>query len=89
MQEILFKILIIIYGATAIIDIIAYWPTLKDLWRKKPSANIYSYILWTATTGIAFLYSLLILPDLPFRIVSGVVFFANVSILFLSLRLKK
>ncbi len=46
MQEILFKILIISYGTTAIIDIIAYWPTIKDLLiHKKPSANIQSYIL--------------------------------------------
>ena len=89
MKEILLKVLILSYGATAIVDTIAYWPTIKDLWRKKPSANIHSYILWTTTTGIAFLYSLFVLPDLLFRIVSGMTFFANMLILFLSFRLKK
>ncbi|MCK9379241.1 MAG: hypothetical protein M0P97_03835 [Candidatus Moranbacteria bacterium] len=89
MKEILLKILIICYGATAIVDTVAYWPTIKDLWHKKPSANFHSYILWTATTGIAFLYSLVVLPDLPFQIVSGMIFFANMLILFLSFKLKK
>ncbi len=90
MQEILFKILIISYGATAFVDILAYWPTVKDLYyAKKPSANITSYILWSTTNGIAFLYSLFILPDLLFRIVSGVYFFSNLLIIFLSFRLKK
>ncbi len=89
MEETLLKILIVSYGVTGIIDTIAYWPTIKDLWLlKKPSANIQSYILWTVTTGIGFLYSLLILPDLLFRFVSGMMFFANVVILILSIRLK-
>ncbi len=89
MEETLLKILIISYGATGIIDTIAYWPTIKDLWfLKKPSANIQSYILWTITTGIGFLYSLLILPDWLFRFVSGMMFLANVVILILSIRLK-
>jgi len=89
MQEILIKVLIICYGATAIVDIMAYLPTINDLWfHKKPSANIKSYILWTATAGTAFLYSLIVLQDLPFRLVSGTMFAANLLILILRIRLK-
>jgi len=88
MQEILLKIIIIAYGATVFVDVLGYWPTIKDLWNKKPSANTRSYVLWTTTTGVAFLYSLFILPDLLFRIVSGMFFVSNIIILFLILRLK-
>ncbi|MFH1227423.1 MAG: hypothetical protein V1701_05920 [Planctomycetota bacterium] len=89
MKSILFNLLIMVYGATGIIGLIAYWPTIKDLYyHKKPSANISSYVLWTATSGVAFLYALLILPDLLFIIVSGMNFGACGLVLFLSARLK-
>ncbi len=72
---------------TGIIDTIAYWLTIKDLMPlKKLSANIQSYILWTITTGVGFLYSLLILPDWLFRFVSGMMFFANAVILSISFK---
>lgn len=88
-QDILLKFIIFAYGATAIIDIVAYWPTINDLWRnKKQSANLKSYLLWSTTTGIGFLYSLFVLSDLLLRIVSGVIFLANISILVLVIRLK-
>lgn len=90
MQDTLIKLLIILYTSTAIIDMFWYWPTIIDLWKhKKPSANIRSYIIWTTTTFISFMYSLFILPDLPFRIVTGVIFVSNCVILLLSFRLKK
>lgn len=89
MNEILLKILILAYGGISIFAAIGYWPTISDLYfRKKPSANISSYALWTGTTGVAFLYSLFILPDLPFRLVSFVNFAACATVLVLSLGLK-
>lgn len=89
MKEILLHTLIIAYGGVGIIGVIAYWPTIKDLYHyKKSSANVASYVLWTTTSGIAFLYSLFILPDLLFRIVSGVNFVACILVLFLSINLK-
>ena len=83
------QLLIIAYACVGIIVAIGYLPTIKDLWiHKKKSANITSYIIWTITTGIAFLYSLFILPDLLFRIVSGLNFVCCSVILLLSIRLK-
>ena len=88
MKELLLHTLIIAYASVAVISLIAYWPTIKDLYYKKPSANINSYVLWTATSGIAFLYSLFILPDLLFRIVSGLNFGACALVLLLSINLR-
>lgn len=89
MKEIFLHILIIAYGAVGIVGLIAYWPTIKDLYHhKKPSANTVSYLIWTLTGGIAFLYSLFILPDLLFRFVSGINFGACVLVLFLSIRFR-
>ena len=89
MKEILLQALTISYAVVGVVGFIAYWPTIKDLYHhKKPSANIVSYMIWTITTGIAFLYSLFILPDLLFRIVSGINFGACALVLFLRIRLK-
>ncbi len=33
------------YGGTGIIGVVAYWPTIKDLWRGRPSANVLSYFI--------------------------------------------
>ena len=89
MKDILLKTLVIAYGVTAVVDIVAYWPTIKDLYyHKKASANISSFLLWTITTGIAFLYSIFILSDILLRVVSGMIFFSNALVLILSLSLR-
>jgi hypothetical protein len=84
------QLLIIAYASVGVIATIGYIPTIKDLWlRRKRSANITSYVIWTLCSGIAFLYSLFILPDLLFRMVSGLNFVCCAIILILSLRLKQ
>jgi hypothetical protein len=89
-QEIFTRGLIILYGATAFLDIFAYWPTIQDLYHhQKPSANHRSYSLWTITTGITFLYGIFLLQDRLFQIVSGFIFLANTIVLVLVLRLPK
>lgn len=88
MRELLLNVLIIVYASVAVIGLIAYWPTIKDLYRKKPSANINSYMMWTVTSGIGFLYTLFILSDLLLRIVSGLYLGANALVLLLSIKLR-
>lgn len=89
MIEILLKILMIAYAATGIVATIGYLPTIKDLLlHKKMSANIHSYIIWTSCATIVFLYSLFILPDLLFKIVSGLNFVCCLTILVLTLILR-
>ena len=89
MKGILLQVLTVAYAGVGIIGIIAYWPMIKDIYfHKKSSANVTSYILWTITSGIAFIYSIFILPDLLFRIVSGTNFAACALILYLSVKLQ-
>ncbi|MFA6437474.1 MAG: hypothetical protein WC242_00555 [Candidatus Paceibacterota bacterium] len=89
MKEILLKLLIIAYAGVGVVSVIGYLPTIRDLYHhKKQSANISSYVLWTITGAIAFLYSLFILPDLLFIIVSGLSFASCAIVLFLSVRLR-
>jgi len=88
MKELLLQILIIAYAATGIISFIGYWPTIKDLLKKKPSANISSYWLWTACSLIVLLYALFILNDVLVKIVTGLNFLACTIVLILSLKLR-
>lgn len=89
MKELLLQALTVAYGGVGIIGIVAYWPTIKDLYyHKKASANIASYMLWTGTASISFLYSLFILQDLLLRIVVGVNFGVCLIVLLLSIHLK-
>ncbi len=83
------QILILAYASVGVVATIGYIPTIKDLWLyKKPSANNNSYIIWTACSGITFLYSLFILHDLLFRIVSGLNFVSCALILCLGIMLQ-
>ena len=89
MKEILMQTLIVGYGATGILSLVGYWPTIRDLYyHQKPSANISSYILWTLTGGVGFLYSIFILYDLLLRIVLGLNLCACILVLLLRIRLK-
>ncbi|MEK6969904.1 MAG: hypothetical protein AABW48_05745 [Nanoarchaeota archaeon] len=75
MEKLGLQILIFAYASVNIIGIVGYLPTIKDLWvNKKMSANTNSYFIWTVSSAITFLYSLLVLPDFWFRIVSGLSF---------------
>ncbi len=89
MTELFIKILAVTYGSVGVIGIIAYWPTIKDLIDKKPSANLFSYFIWVATNLVTFLYSLFIVDDLLFQMVSGAYLVVNASVFFLRLRIKK
>ena len=86
MKELLLKILAVAYVVGGVVSLFAYLPTIKDLIVGKKSANVLSYFLWTITTGLAFLYSLFILPDVFFIIVSGISFFSCAIIFILGLK---
>ncbi len=89
MKELLLHIIIFAYACTAVIATVGYIPTITDLWmHKKKSANISSYVIWTVSSSFTFLYSLFVLPDLLFQIVSGLSFACCALILLLSVALK-
>ena len=88
MNEILLGTFSVLYGSVAILTLVAYYPTIVDLYHhKKPSANFSTYLLWSLASGIGFLYGIFVLPDVAFLLNAGVNFFANTVILFLRLRI--
>lgn len=88
-QQILLKILIVAFGATGVIGLLGYWPTIKDLYRKKPSANILSYALWTFTSLVGLLYSAFILSDMLILVVYALNLAACLIVILLTVGLKK
>jgi len=87
-METILQIIVFLYASTGIVAIIGYFPTIKDLMRKKESANIQSYIIWTFCSCIAFLYAFFIISDLLLEIVIGLGFASCAIILALALKLK-
>jgi hypothetical protein len=87
-NDLLVKSIIFLYAASGIVSTIAYIPTIKDLWlHKKMSANVSSYVLWTTTSFITLLYSVFVLQDALFRIISALTFISCGLILILALGL--
>ncbi len=84
----LLTIIAFLYAGTGIIATIGYFPTIRDLLRKKESANIHSYLIWTLCGLITFLYALFVISDLLLEIVTGLNFISCALILVLALRLK-
>ena len=90
MKELLLHTLTFAYGSVGLLTLIAYWPTVYDLYHhKRPSANVSTYLLWTIASGIGFMYGLCILPDPLFLLVAGTNFFANTIVLLLRMRLPR
>ena len=87
-MEILLKLLALLYLSTGIISTLGYIPTIKDLLHRIKSANIPSYVIWTLTGLIAYLYAFIIIKDLFLEIVTGLSFALCAIILTLALKLK-
>jgi hypothetical protein len=62
----LINLLKILYGISGVITFIGFIPTIQDLIKKKPSANLATYLVWTSTTLISSLYAVFIVKDLMF-----------------------
>jgi len=88
MYDLFIKILTIAYGIGGIITILGYIPTMTDLWNKKPSANISTYVIWTITTMVATLYGFFILNNILFNVVVTLQLIALIIILTLRIGLK-
>ncbi len=89
MPELALQIITYAYAGVGVVAAFGYFPTIRDLWHYKQSANTHSYAIWTLSTFIALMYSLFILTDPLFRIVSGINFVCCSLILALSIALKQ
>ena len=87
-MNIILTIIALLYASVGIIGFVGYFPTVKDLVKKIPSANLNSYIVWTYSSCITFLYALLVVSDLLLEVVTGLNFLACVTILILAVGLK-
>ncbi len=88
-MELILTIITVLYAGTGVVAAIGYLPTLRDLFNHVKSANVNSYLIWTCTSLVAFLYATLIISDLLLEIVTGVNLLFCALILFLSLKIKK
>ena len=77
-----------LYAGTGIVTTIAYLPTIRDLLKGKPSANISSYIVWTLCAFVTFLYALFVVSDLLLEIMTGLNFLSCALIWILAFRVK-
>ena len=89
MKEVLLQVLTLAYAFVGVVSIFAYWPTLKDLYDHKPSANIKSYLVWTMTSFVSFLYSIFLLSDWLILFIFGINFIFCVVVVLLVFRIKK
>ncbi len=70
-----------LFAVSGTVSFLAYFPTIIDLWRGKPSANISSYVLWASTAAAASLYSHVILGDMLAIVAADLQTLACVTIL--------
>jgi len=84
----LILIITFLYSIGGIITFIGFVPTMIDLWNKKPSANVNTYIIWGITTFFTSLYGFFVLQNLIFNIVINLQLFACIVVLILRIRLK-
>jgi len=68
------ELVTLIYSLTGLFGLIAYWPTYSDLRKNVPSANLNTYLIWVITTGVTFLYGLIVIGNSSFLVVSGLNF---------------
>ena len=88
MTENWITILTTIYWVSGILSMIAYFPTIRDLRKRIPSANIYTYILWFCYYIIALVYGIFVLKDKVFLMITSLDLTIILFIIFLICRLK-
>jgi len=81
--------LIFLYTTTGVISLVAYLPTMRDLWRGKSTAILYTYALWTGCSVITLLYGVFVLQDFLYDVITGIQFLACGITLILRIGLPK
>ncbi len=88
MERYFIAALTFLYGIGGVITFFGFFPTMKDLWKGKPSANIATYIIWTITTFLTSLYAIFVVKDLVFSVVINFQLAACLIVLILRMRLQ-
>lgn len=82
------QIFTLLYSIAGIVGFTAFFPTIADLLKGNPSANIKTYLIWSIITVFAFLYGVFVLKNLMFNLVIGSQLVGYMTVLTLRLRLK-
>lgn len=69
------------FAVSGTVSFLAYFPTIIDLWRGKPSANVASYLLWASTATAASAYAHVVLGDMLAIVAADLQTLACVTIL--------
>ncbi|MCB9809701.1 hypothetical protein H6771_01870 [Candidatus Peribacteria bacterium] len=81
MQDIFIAFLSWLYGGMSLVNLAGYLPTIRDLWRGRPSINLSSYAVWTFGLVVALLYGIFKLHDTLFILTTAAYLTANVIII--------
>jgi len=81
-------IITFLYAIGGAVSLIGYVPTIIDLWKKHPSANVHTYLIWCVTLFTTSLYGFFVLQNLIFNVFVNLQLFACLIILILRIRLK-
>lgn len=87
MKEVALIVIVSLYSLGGIMTFIGFIPTMLDLWSGKPSANISTYLVWTATTLFTSLYALFVVKDMVFIVVINLQLLACILVLCFRIRL--
>ncbi len=88
MEQYFIYIITFAYSIGGIVTFAGFFPTMKDLWKGKPSANVHTYVIWSLTTFFTSLYAIFVVKDLVFSLVINLQLVACLIVLILRLRLK-
>lgn len=88
MEQTFIYIVTFFYSIGGVVTFFGFFPTMRDLWKGKPSANVHTYVIWTVTTFFASLYAMFVVQDLVFSLVVNLQLAACFIVLALRLRLK-
>ncbi len=78
-----------LYLAAGIIGNVGYIPTIRDLWRLKPAANLYSYTVWSLTSLLVFVYAVVVNGDRLFIALSCMTLCLCVAVVSLEYRRRR
>jgi hypothetical protein len=88
MEQSFIYIITFLYSIGGLVTFAGFFPTMRDLWKGHPSANINTYIIWGLTTFVTSLYAIFVVKDLVFSLVITLQLAACIIVLILRLRLK-
>ena len=71
MPEIFTSLLLLAYAAMVGVAILAFGPTIKDLWIEKSGVNSTTYMVWLTNAAIGSLYALFIVGDFVMLLISS------------------